>query len=995
MSDMPSPPALAYLAFLRGPLAGKTYPITQTVVTLGRSSTNSVVLTDPKISRSHARLTLLDGHWQIERLSQNNTVKVEEKSIQQIELAPNSQVALGENVSFRFLLTLPAGSEDAQAETLLVNEAQQHRATIAASPSDMGIPLLEVVDNTTGSSKEYPLMQDVINIGRDKSNTITLDEPYVSDFHLQLLRQDGQWTLLHPHPNNSETEYGLLSGGQRTSGNKALRKILKHGDIFRIENELGAMITLKYKDGRADSQEFLPRMQVIQLEAPDIRLGRSPENTIPLNHPQVSAFHAQLLRDETADTYRLIDLNSTNHTYVNGLQASNQLLHYGDEIRIGSFKLLFGGSQLTLYDESGGIRVDVIDLKQVRNRHVLLNDISLSIPQRSFVALVGVSGAGKSTLLDALSGLRPAVDGSIFYNGQDYYERIDAFKTQIGYVPQDEIIHRDLSVERALYYTARLRLPKDFTPEQIEQRINEVLDDVEMQHRRKNLVRQLSGGQRKRVSIALELLARPSIFFLDEPTSGLDPGLDRKMMILLRKLADKGHTIILVTHATNNINVCDYVCFLAPGGNLAYFGPPEGAKTYFEQPDFAEIYTVLDSSGENTGSSPEERAEAFQQTDLYQQYISGPLSRRPNASTRLLRQNQKQRRSSRRGTFWRQFRLLTLRYLELLKNDQINLAILLLQAPVIGLLLLVFIKGVGADGFNAHNVVECPSTAAIMAPGGFPDIPTPLNPIVSTSCQRVQDFLTNNPAGQAYAQHAGSVAKALQAFVVSGPGYASTILFIMAFSAVMFGCVNAIREFVKEAPIYQRERAVNLGIAPYMFSKMVVLGVLCLVQSAILVAFVAIIDPYHQSIFLAPFLEIYITIALTSLAGLMIGLIVSALVSNNDRAVSFVPLILIPQVLFSGAIFPLTSWVLQILAMLFPIRWAMAALGSSTGLHSDKINGDQIVGTTYSYVGTLYSTNSEDYATHYLLLMWLALVLMIALLCIAIGIILKRKDTRA
>src|SRR5207244_12935972 len=167
------------------------------------------------------------------------------------------------------------------------------------------------------------------------------------------------------------------------------------------------------------------------------------------------------------------------------------------------------------------------------------------------------------------------------------------FSTQLGYVPQDDIVHRDLTVERALYYAAKLRLPSDFTKEQIKWRIDEVLEDVEMTDRRNLLVSKLSGGQRKRVSIALELLANPGVFFLDEPTSGLDPGLDRKMMFLLRKLADKGHTIVLVTHATNNINACDYICFLAQGGHLAYFCPPDEAMRYFNKTDFAEIYSAL------------------------------------------------------------------------------------------------------------------------------------------------------------------------------------------------------------------------------------------------------------------------------------------------------------------------------------------------------------------------------------------------------------------
>lgn len=360
----------------------------------------------------------------------------------------------------------------------------------------------------------------------------------------------------------------------------------------------------------------------------------------------------------------------------------------------------------------------------------------------------------------------------------------------------------------------------------------------------------------------------------------------------------------------------------------------------------------------------------------------------------MLRLKQKQRQLSQRGHSWRQFRLLVLRYLELLKNDHWNLAILLLQAPVIGLLLLVFINAVGTDGFNPSHIIQCPTTAAIIAPAGFPEPPTPGNPIVSMSCQRVQQFLAGNSIGQQYAHQRGGIEQALQDFIKSGPGAASTILFMMAFSAIMFGCINAIREFVKEVPIYRRERAVNLGIVPYMFSKIVVLGVLCLFQALLLVSCIAILDPYHQNVFLPSFLEIDITVTLTALAGLMVGLLVSALVSNNDRAVSFVPLILLPQVLFSGAIFPLTSPVLQSLGMLFPARWAMAALGSSVGLHSDKINGDEIVSGIYSYFGTLFSTHTAQEAKRYLWLTWLALLAMILLLGVGIGILLKRKDVR-
>src|SRR2546421_10141434 len=261
--------------------------------------------------------------------------------------------------------------------------------------------------------------------------------------------------------------------------------------------------------------------------------------------------------------------------------------------------------------------------------------------------------------MDALNGLRPAQQGIVLYNGQDYYRHLATFSTQLGYVPQDDIVHRDLSVERALYYAAKMRLPTDFTEVQIKKRITEILEEVDLTDRRQMLVSKLSGGQRKRVSIALELLVKPSVFFLDEPTSGLDPGLDRKMMFLLRRLADKGHTIVLVTHATNNINACDYVCFLAQGGRLAYFGPPDDAKKYFDKTDFAEIYSALEPNEQNP-NIPAQAEARFKASPYYRQYVQEPLAHGPAArasfsgATVALKQPM-------RGNPWKQFMLLSMR----------------------------------------------------------------------------------------------------------------------------------------------------------------------------------------------------------------------------------------------------------------------------------------------------------------------------------------------
>jgi ABC-type multidrug transport system ATPase subunit len=843
-----------------------------------------------------------------------------------------------------------------------------------------GTPSLEISTNTDRERQVYPLTPDktVFDIGRQHSNTIIIDRPTVSSLHAQIVREGNQLVFIHPHPKQGHTLNGLIYNGRNVAGNEQFREVLKRGDIIRISDGNGTYVTLTYNDGSGQSQEAVPELPPIALGAPVLTLGRAHDNNIVLNHPQVSSHHARL--EQVQGGYRILDRNSTNHVFVNGQRVTNQVLKLGDEIRIGPFKLIFSGNVLTQHDESNGIRIDALHLVKTGNRRtILINDISLAIPPRKFVAIVGGSGAGKSTLMDALNGLRPSQKGTVLYNGQDYYTHLAAFSTQLGYVPQDDIIHRELTVERALYYAAKLRLPEDFTEKQIQERINEVLDDVEIRNRRTLLVNKLSGGQRKRVSIALELLANPSVFFLDEPTSGLDPGLDRKMMLLLRKLADKGHTIVLVTHATNNINACDYICFLCQGGRLAYFGPPNEAKTYFGKTDFAEIYTSLEPSEENP-KIPEEAENRFKQSPDYARYVADPLHKGPAGRASAL-QDTAAIKLPKRGDPWKQFFLLSMRYLELLINDKVNLAILILQAPIIGLMLFSL---TGSGTFTDTSIVTCPHHQNIIDNSGP----------ISFDCGQVKRFL-NSPAGGLFAQQQGKSREQLfqDSIEFGSGGDAQKILFIMSFTAIMFGSINGAREIVKETAIYKRERAVNLGLAPYLFSKIVVLGLFSLVQSLILVLFVNAKAPFSHSILFSPLVEIYITMALTALAGLMTGLLISAIVPNNDRAMSLVPLPLIPQVIFAGVLFSLDNpQALQIPGAFFAARWSMAAMGSTIGLHGDKLGAD-----AWSNVGTLFPTlngTGQPEATLHLFLCWGILALMVLLQALAISWFLKRKDVR-
>ena len=1023
MNGVNKSPGSGSIRFLTGPLAGSTLQINKPLTTIGREPTNDIVISDPSVSRQHARLVNNGGQWSIEKLAPQNVVTVNQHNVQQAVISDRDTIGLGTGTTFLFLISSPQYSGgQRKAEPIMAQptppqqippappfsgqqpqvqqsfsepfmsqlSAETQRAPVdvylpgstADSHSAPGIPSLEISSNVHADQQLVPLTKQVINIGRDPSNDIVINELVVSAFHAQIIREGAQLVFIHPHPTRGKTLNGLLYQGRHIRGDESFRKPLTRGDIFRIGDEHGTLVTLTYNDGSGAAQDIVPEVRPIPLGAPVITIGRSPENMVVLSHPQVSGRHARL--EQVQGGYRIIDVGSTNHSYVNGQRVTNQLLRPGDEIRIGPYKFTYTGTQLTQQDESKGIRIDALHLQKVGSKHtILINDISVAVPQRKFVALVGGSGAGKSTLMDALNGLRPAQKGLVMYNGQDYYRHLAAFSTQLGYVPQDDIIHRDLTVERALYYTARMRLPEDFTQAQIKQRIDEVLEDVEMKHRRSLLVSKLSGGQRKRVSIALELLANPSVFFLDEPTSGLDPGLDRKMMFLLRRLADKGHTIVLVTHATNNINACDYICFLAQGGRLAYFGPPNDAKAYFGKTDFAEIYSALEPTEENP-NIPEVAENRYIASPDYQKYVVGPLNQGPAGHTNTSQQTAAVK-PPKRGNPWKQFSLLSRRYLELLKNDRGNLLILLLQAPIIALILVLMLSSGGNGTFDPSSVAKC----SLNPPGTGLHIPQTAPH--SSNCQNVVNFLSNTAEGQAYvASHGGNVIGATQDFILPESGFdAQKYLFIMAFAAMMFGCINGAREIVKEAPIYRRERTVNLGIAPYMFSKIVVLGVLCLLQSAILVLTVNWIAPIQQGIFLPAPLEIYITLALTSLAGLMIGLTVSAIAPNNDRAVSFIPIILIPQVIFSGLLFNLNGFPLQAVGALFAVRWGMAASGSIVGLHGDKLGSDD-----FSYKGTLFSTFSQTEALIHLFVCWLALVVMILLLGIATAYFLKRKDIR-
>ena len=325
-----------------------------------------------------------------------------------------------------------------------------------------------------------------------------------------------------------------------------------------------------------------------------ITVGRDQTNDLHLPDLLVSRSHAELRIDRTEA--EIVDLGSANGTFVNGQRVTRAPVYEGDVITIGHYLLQVEGSRLVEFVDTGDVSFQAQQLCVFAGQKQLMHDVSFQLPARSLLAVVGPSGAGKSTLLNALTGFRPADTGSVRYAGRDLYTSYDELRRRIGYVPQDDLLHTSLSVRKALEFGAELRFPPDVTAAERHARVEEVLAELGLTQHANTQVSRLSGGQRKRTSVALELLTKPSLLYLDEPTSGLDPGLDKSVMQSLRTLADDGRTVVVVTHSVANLDVCDFVLMLAPGGHVAYFGPPRAALAYFGKSDFADVFLALEAT---------------------------------------------------------------------------------------------------------------------------------------------------------------------------------------------------------------------------------------------------------------------------------------------------------------------------------------------------------------------------------------------------------------
>jgi ABC-type multidrug transport system ATPase subunit/pSer/pThr/pTyr-binding forkhead associated (FHA) protein len=774
-------------------------------------------------------------------------------------------------------------------------------------------------------TREEFLSKMVTTVGRRQGNMIQVLSPIVSGEHarIELTRQGHTITDL-------ESTNGTYVNGKRLRPQQAHR--LENNDIIRFSDGLGNSASLTYiAPAKFTGVDQIDHDRVFNLDQPISFIGRNPEAAIALSHPAVSWNHARVIRRDESH-YAVQDLSSNNGTFLNGVQLRRErLLEQGDVLQIGPFNLVYRGQgAFAPYSAERNFRLEAVNLEKVvypstlfglKNRKKpikILKNINLVINPREFIALVGGSGTGKSTLLKALGGISPATAGLVLVNGDPLYDNFNLYRNLVGYVPQDDIIHQNIQVRQALYYAAQLRLP-DAGPEEIGQRVDEVLEKVGLTWQAGTLVRDLSGGQRKRVSIAAELLAEPWIFFLDEPTSGLDPGLEKVMMDTLRQLADEGRTIVLVTHATSNIHAtCDQVAFMIAGGELAYFGPPAQALNFFEVADFPDIYTRLSQnlsqippqawpkpiqalaqesggadsgagSGAGSGADSGARegpasplhsgqlwAKLYHQSPLYRTYIE---NRQAGAVARPISEAPAQARGQLKQHF-KQFAILSRRYLDLIRHDKISLWVLLAVMPLIGLFLLMI-------GDRAALVGHTPAEIGAILAG------------------RSSYTIVNQ---------------------------AQTLLFMMALAANLLGVFAAAYEIIREEVIYHRERTITLRIAPYFAAKFAVLALFLGLQCLLLLLVLAFkIDFPEQGAMVWGPLEYYFTLVFTALASIGLGLFISALATSQNTVIYLVLLVLFIQIVFSGAIFELSP-AAQPFSYLTITRWSLEALGASTDM---------------------------------------------------------------
>jgi ABC-type multidrug transport system ATPase subunit/ABC-type multidrug transport system permease subunit len=684
--------------------------------------------------------------------------------------------------------------------------------------------------------ERFVLLGGSFTIGRLAENDIAIPTDAVSRHHARIETAQGGYRI-----SDLESRNGTQLNGERFRGEA---RWLANGDTIVIGDEV--LRFLAGEETRLGTPHTpLSGTQSVALTKRQLTIGRDRSNDVVLEDPNVSRFHAEVARLEDGRV-AVRDLSSRNGTRVNGELVRTALLQPGSEVGIGPYRLVFDGDAFVARSEQGALRLDAEAVAMRVGNKQILTETTLSVQPGELVAFIGESGSGKTTLLKTLAGVTSPSSGHVSVNG----EPVSARLTDIGYLPQDEIVHPALTVRESLGYSARLRLPADSGDEEIAATVTRALEELGLSEHADTRIGSLSGGQRKRVGLATEILSRPSLLFLDEPTTGLDPGLESRMMALLRELSGRSRAVIVVTHATKSLGLCDRLVVMGRGGVLCFLGSPDEALGFFGVESYDDIYPTL-----------EDREPAEWQARFF-------AARPPTLPASASPESAPMRGPRRaRASVLGQALILTSRYARLFVRDRRNVLILLAQIPVLGLAI---------AGLFKIAVFQRPSSDA---------------------------------------------------------GQAVKLTFLLLVTTVWIGMIDASREIIKEKSVFSREHSVGVRVSAYLASKAVVLFTLAALQALVLTGIVLVFQPLHTH--LGTYGAVLVIVVLTAFAAVAMGLLVSALVRNQDQATSFIPLVLIPQLFFGGSIVATAqmSAPLRAVTKVVVTQWSYAGLGASIDMN--------------------------------------------------------------
>jgi ABC transport system ATP-binding/permease protein len=549
-------------------------------------------------------------------------------------------------------------------------------------------PLMTV--RTGDIRRTFPPGRDVV-VGRDVRADLRILHPAISRAHVLLRCVDGQWTAVD---NDSLT--GMFVGPERVKS-----ALVSHDTSVRLGNPRGP--ELRFELGPPPDER--PTVDTDRPAVRAITIGRAADADIGISDMLASRHHATLVT--TAAGVQIRDANSVNGTFVNGGRIKSKTLEDNDIVTIGNVDFVFAAGTLVRRSEpattTGGLEVRGVGLKLDDHDVTLLDRVSLTVRPGALTAVIGPSGSGKSTLLKVIVGRWRPSSGAVKFDGRDLHAEYESLRSRIGMVPQEDVVHRGLTVAQALDIAAKLRMPPDTTERERRQVISRVLDELEMNEHTTTRIDKLSGGQRKRVSIAMELLTEPSLLVLDEPTTGLDPALDRQVMAMLRSLADDGRVIVVVTHSLRFLDECDQVLLLTPGGRAAYRGSPDGIGDAMGSQDWADIYN--DISADPQGA----QRRFFERHGPAPEPVAQPVPSSPP-------------KRAKRTSFWRQVAAIAQRQMQLIVADRRYLLFLALAPMILGLLPLAVGGDVGftkpsagsSAPFEPRQIIVLLSFAAIL-----------------------------------------------------------------------------------------------------------------------------------------------------------------------------------------------------------------------------------------------------------------------------------------